>query len=132
MRLLSPSAARKPPEKTATNHLYSLEDRMPKSKIEINDLIKEGLIKIPTSIFGIFEGRRVEAKIKNNGIVEYKDKEFVSLSMAAGVAITSVSGKKAPGREYYSINGWNFWIIENQDGKLMNLSKLRKKSDENG
>jgi hypothetical protein len=91
----------------------------------VKDLIERGLISAPTRIFGVYSGKRIQARLDVDGMFSYRGKRYSSPSTAAGRAITATTGSSPPGRLYYSVNGWLFWRVARPDGKSRTLAEIR-------
>jgi len=93
--------------------------------IVVTDLIDHGLISVPTTVFGIHSGRRIEARLTPEGTFVYRANTYSSPSVAAGRAITTEKGISSSRRGYLSINGWKFWRVICPDGKIRTLADIR-------
>jgi hypothetical protein len=91
----------------------------------VKDLIDYGLITAPTTIFGFFHGKRIQARLGADGTFSFRRRKYFSPSTAAGRAITESTGISQPGRPFYSINGWKFWKVTRADGQWT-LAKIRR------
>jgi hypothetical protein len=94
--------------------------------IIVTDLIDHGLINPPTTVFGTYTGKRVEALLTPDGTFVHRGNVYSSPSVAAGRAITAEVGISSIGRKYFSVNGWRFWQIVCRDGKTRSLADLRE------
>jgi hypothetical protein len=95
-------------------------------RILVTDLIDQGLVNAPTSIFGIHSGKRIRARLMADGTFVHRRSIYSSPSAAAGQAITVELGTTSAGRAYLPINGWKFWQVVCPDGKTRTLADLRK------
>jgi hypothetical protein len=95
-------------------------------RIIVTDLIDNGLIKAPTTVFGTHSGKRIEALLTEDGRFLHRDIEYSSPSVAAGRVITATLGNLTAGRNYLSINGWKFWQVVCPDGQTRSLADLRE------
>jgi hypothetical protein len=93
--------------------------------IRVVDLIEAGLLSRAAKLHGYHGQDRLEATVKGDGTIIYGTKIYSSPSVAAGEAITSKSGKTAPGRNYFSVNGWRFWQVTDRSGATKSLADLR-------
>jgi len=93
--------------------------------IRIVDLIEAGLVSRSERLHGFHGQDRLEATLKRDGTIICGTKTYTSPSVAAGEAITSRSGKTAPGRNYFSVNGWRFWHVTSRTGETKTLADLR-------
>ena len=59
-------------------------------------------------------GKEFDARVRKDGMIIFKDKEFFSPSAAAKAAL--------PER---SIDGWGFWMLKDKDGNRVPLDTLR-------
>lgn len=59
-------------------------------------------------------GKEFEARVRKDGMIVFKDKEYFSPSAAAKAAL--------PER---SIDGWGFWMLKNAKGERVALDALR-------
>jgi len=94
--------------------------------VRIVDLIKAGLLSPSVELYGYYEQQRIVARLKSDGSFVCGSTVSASPSVAAGQAITSKWGRKSPGRNYWSINGWEFWQITRRDGEAKTLADLRR------
>jgi hypothetical protein len=94
-------------------------------RIIVTDLIDHGLINAPTTVFGIYSGKRVEALLTPDGAFVHHSNTYSSPSVAAGRAITAELGASTIGRSYLSINGWKFWRVVCPDGQTRTLADIR-------
>jgi hypothetical protein len=94
-------------------------------RIIVTDLIDHGLIKAPTTVFGMHSGERVDALLTTDGTFVHRGNTYSSPSVAAGRLITAQLGASTAGRSYASINGWKFWRLDCPDGKIRTLADLR-------
>jgi hypothetical protein len=93
--------------------------------IRVADLMDAGLVSRAEELHG-YNGRdRFEARLESDGTIICGTKIYTSLSVAAGEAITARSGKAAPGRNYFSVNGWKFWHVVGRNGETKTLAELR-------
>lgn len=95
-------------------------------RIIVTDLIDHGLIKAPTTVFGMHSGKRIEALLTADGTFVHRRNLYSSPSVAAGRAITAALGNLTAGRRYLSINGWKFWQVVCPDGRTRSLADLRE------
>jgi len=93
--------------------------------IVVTDLIDHGLIRAPTTVFGIHSGKRLEALLTADGTFVHRGNVYSSPSVAAGRVITLELGTSSAGRGYLSINGWKFWQVACPDGRSRTLADLR-------
>jgi hypothetical protein len=93
--------------------------------IIVTDLIDHGLIRPPTTVFGTYAGKRLEALLTPDGMFVHRGNVYASPSVAAGRAITAEAGVSSTGRSYFSVNGWKFWQVTGPDGKPRSLADLR-------
>jgi hypothetical protein len=94
--------------------------------IIVTDLIDHGLISPPTTVFGTYAGKRVQALLTEDGTFIHRGNIYSSPSVAAGYAITAEVGVSSIGRNYLSVNGWKFWQMACPDGKTRTLADLRE------
>jgi hypothetical protein len=94
-------------------------------RIIVTDLIDQGLINAPTTVFGIHSGKRVRARLMADGSFVHRGKAYSSPSGAAGQVITAELGATSAGRRYLPINGWKFWQVVCADGKTRTLAEIR-------
>jgi hypothetical protein len=95
--------------------------------IRIVDLLEAGLLPRSAKLHGHFRQHRIEATLNHDGTFVCGSTVSSSPSVAAGKAITSKLGIKAPERSYWSINGWHFWQVIGRDGEAKTLADLRRK-----
>jgi hypothetical protein len=95
-------------------------------RITVTDLIDQGLINAPTTVFGIHSGRRISARLTAEGRFVHRRSTYSSPSGAAGKVITAELGATSAGRPYLPINGWKFWQVVCADGKTRTLAEVRE------
>ncbi|HOL72769.1 MAG TPA: type I restriction endonuclease [Bryobacteraceae bacterium] len=96
------------------------------SNATLENLIAAGIIKPPLEVERDYKGVRLTAVIEANAKVVFCGKAYSSLSTAAGMARKSVIG--APhGYPYPRTNGWQFWQYRDEDGRLQELDRARKR-----
>ena len=74
-------------------------------KIVVTDLIDQGLINTPVTVFGMHSGKRLSARLTPDGTFVHRGNTYSSPSVAAGRVITAELGVSSVGRTYLSING---------------------------
>lgn len=79
--------------------------------ITVKDLIDSGAIKAPLTVYGEYRGHQVKAEITTEGEFRIGNDIYSSPSVAAGKAVTSMTGMRTPSRSYLSVNGWKFWMV---------------------
>ncbi len=94
--------------------------------VRIADLIDAGILSLETKLHGVQGSIVIEATIKKEGILVCGAVSYSSPSVAAGQSLTAISGRKSPGRNYLSINGWTFWRIAGHGGPAKTLADLRR------
>jgi hypothetical protein len=94
--------------------------------IIVTDLIDQGLINPPTTVFGAHSGKRIEALLMPDGTFVHRGNIYSSPSVAAGRAITAEVGVSSIGRGYFSVNGWKFWHVLCTDGRSHSLADIRE------
>ena len=94
--------------------------------IIVTDLIDQGLINPPTTVFGTHSSRRIEALLMPDGTFVHRGNIYSSPSIAAGRAITAEVGVSSSGRCYLSVNGWKFWQVICTDGRSRSLADIRE------
>jgi hypothetical protein len=94
--------------------------------LRLIDLIEAGLLPSAAKIYGQHGDILIEGIVQSDGSIRCGDTISSSLSVAAGQAITSKSGRTSPGRNYMSVNGWLFWHIKGRDGATKTLADLRQ------
>jgi hypothetical protein len=67
-----------------------------------------------TKLRATFKGELVRARIRRNGLIRYKTKDYASPSQAASAVL-----KRAA-------NGWTFWRYERAPGDWVKLNELRR------
>jgi len=67
-----------------------------------------------TKLRAIFHGTLVKARVRRNGLIRYKNKDYKSPSLAASAVV------KRP------CNGWTFWKYERAPGDWVFLNELRR------
>ncbi len=91
----------------------------------LQDLIDHGLLSPPVEMEGLHRDRTYRATLDPQGAIVWQGETFSSPSVAAGHAISRTTGLMAPGRRYFSINGWKFWGIRDDAGEFRTLADLR-------
>lgn len=91
----------------------------------VSNLIANGAIKAPVQVRGEHKGKSIEAVIQPDGTFLFHGRTFNSPSVAAGFAITAITGATTPGRSYFSVNGWKFWKVAGADGSWRSLLEVR-------
>lgn len=94
----------------------------------LQELIERGFIQAPASLSAEAYGCRFEAVLQRDGSVISEAEVFNSLSVAAGTLITNKTGRRTPGRRYWSCNGWRFWHLMTADGQLRPLAEIRQRA----
>lgn len=94
--------------------------------VRIADLIDAGVLSPTTKLRGVQGSTVIEATIKEDGDIVCRTVSYSSPSVAAGQSLTAISGRKSPGRNYLSINGWTFWKVAGHDGSAKTLADLRR------
>jgi len=61
-----------------------------------------------------FKGRLIKARVRRNGLIRYRDRDYKSPSRAASAVV-----KRAA-------NGWRFWKYERAPGDWVSLKELRR------
>lgn len=105
-------------EKTDTNTRNISKITKHKKEVKIKDLINAGLIKPNTIIYKIYNGKKYEARILENGeimISGFNIPNFKSPSAAAGYITKN------------SVNGWIWWQCRDKDGREVILDDYREK-----
>ena len=97
--------------------------------VSLGQLISSGILRVPFEIEHNFRGTNVSARIEAANRIVFAGAVCDSLSMAGGMARTSVSGPY-PGRDYPQTNGWTFWEYRSPDGTLHPLDDLRRELHE--
>lgn len=90
------------------------------------DLLKAKLLSAPVDLHRVYKGQALKARIEPNGQVRYAGQVYDSPSMAAGTARASIIGLGKDGRPP-ATNGWTFWQVRRDDGKVVSLADLRAK-----
>jgi hypothetical protein len=93
--------------------------------VSLGQLIAGGLVRLPFDIEHRFRGANLSARIEAAERIVFAGAVCDSLSMAGGMARTSVVGPY-PGRDYPQTNGWTFWEYRGPDGTLHPLDELRR------
>ncbi len=98
----------------------------PWSSVTLGDLISEGVLKPPVDLYRRYKGNDLHALIEQDGRVSFAGDVYGSLSIAGGEARHSVLGDR-PGRPRRpQTNGWTFWRLRDQRGKLIDMDELRR------
>ena len=90
----------------------------------VKELIDDGSLEAPVTVSGVYRGKTIEATLERDGSFLWNGETLASPSVAAGKAITAATGFRSPGRQYASVNGWKFWIVE-KDGQSRSLAEIR-------
>jgi len=96
-----------------------------KLSISVHDLIDHGLLLAPANVRGEHLGKTIEATIMADGNFLWRGEVFNSPSVAAGRAITAMTGAITHKRSYFSVNGWKFWYVQCEDGAFRSLAEIR-------
>jgi predicted type IV restriction endonuclease len=97
------------------------------SDASLRHLIEAGFVRAPLAVERDYKGVHLMAAIQADGSVVVEGKTYDSLSAAAGMARTSVTGAP-PKRPYPPTNGWQFWCYRDSDtGELRTIDFLRQK-----
>ncbi len=88
-------------------------------RISLADLITAGMLKAPLQLFSNYKNTMLEAKLLPTGEVEFQNKRYTSPSAAGAAARKTITGKKM------STDGWYFWRVQGDDGKLRTLWQVR-------
>ena len=67
-----------------------------------------------TRLRATFKDKNVRARVRRNGLIRYKDKDYNSPSLAAAAVVR------------HSYNGWTFWKYERAPGDWVFLDELRR------
>ena len=67
-----------------------------------------------TRLRGTYRGKLVKARIRKNGLIRYKNKDYRSPSLAGSAVVKR------------SCNGWTFWKYERAPGDWVFLDQLRR------
>ena len=87
--------------------------------VTLADLIAADVFKAPARLFSKYKGRTFEATLLADGQVEFQGQRYGSPSAAGGAACATVTGRKM------STDGWMFWKVEGDDGRLRELTHAR-------
>ena len=71
-------------------------------------------INTSTKLRAIFKGKLIRARVRRNGLIRYRAKDYKSPSQAASAVV-----KRAA-------NGWGFWKYERAPGDWVSLKELRR------
>ena len=93
--------------------------------VKIADLVELGLLSPPEKLHGFFDGKRINGKLNSDGAFVCGGVVSGSPSVAAGQAITALSGRTSPSRAYWSVNGWQFWHVTGGEHAGKTLADLR-------
>jgi hypothetical protein len=95
--------------------------------VEVADLIKAGLIRLPMELEKNYKGVHLTATIQVDGLIVFGGHSYGSPSMAAAMARKTIIGAP-PGRPYPSTNGWIFWKYRDpMTGDLREIDILRQR-----
>jgi hypothetical protein len=94
--------------------------------VTLKDLLDAGLVRPGLELRKIYLGTEVRASVESDGRVRVGSQIFKSLSVAGGIARTSVKGPPTDGRPYYQTNGWTFWEYEDEAGHRRPINEIRK------
>lgn len=109
-----------------TRHTFPVGVNMPEDLPDLQQLYQLGAFSKGVTIFADVDGKRATGTILPDGCVMTLNKEFASLSVAAGVAITMLTGRTTIDRAYASVNGWKFWQYQLSDNRILTLDELRR------
>jgi predicted type IV restriction endonuclease len=100
---------------------------VPKPSTGLSSLIASGYISAPMEIEATFKKNRLTATIQPDGSIRFNGNDYQSLSTAAGIARSLISGPPPAGRSLWETNGWDFWRYRDpKTGELCKLISLRK------
>ena len=92
------------------------------SSSTLAELVAAGAIKTPVQLTKVYKGTELAATLLATGKIRVGKAEFDSPSSAAIAAIKSVTGVTR------SVNGWDFWQVEQQGGVRVALGSFRDAS----
>ena len=99
----------------------------PADHVTLSNLIEAGIVRPPLNLEVTYKKVRLTATVQIDGTVLFEGKTYTSLSVAGGVARTSVKGPPADGRPSYQTNGWTFWRYRNDTtGNIEPIDILRR------
>lgn len=90
------------------------------SEITLEELIRRGTLKAPLKLTALYKGKTLRAMLLGNGAIEHNGHQYPSCSAAAEAAISTIGANRR------SVNGWTFWVTEDQAGNRVSLDKLRR------
>ncbi|MFQ5681917.1 MAG: GIY-YIG nuclease family protein [Candidatus Binatia bacterium] len=88
--------------------------RSSKKKRVKGEPILAGYFNQSTRLRAVYRGKPVGARVRKNGLIRYKNKDFKSPSLAGHAVVKR------------SCNGWTFWRYERAPGDWVPLDELRR------
>ena len=92
--------------------------------ISVADLIQAGFLAPGTKLVAPYKGKVLEARVEEDGRIQFQKKTYSSLSKAGGAARVTIIGRSTDGK-LPATGGWVFWKVEASDGDLVPIGALR-------
>ena len=90
--------------------------------MSLRELIEAGVIKPPLEIERCYKGQQFTARIDADGLVTFQGRTYNSLSVAGAMARAAALKRSS----YQATNGWIFWRLRDEAGKLVAMDTLRQ------
>ncbi len=98
--------------------------------ITLAQLIEAGVVRVPLEVERRYRGVVLKARIEAADRIAIGAKVVDSLSLAGGMARSSVPGSPTTHQPYPQTNGWTFWEYRLGDGTSRQLDTLRRELHE--
>lgn len=102
------------------------DDAANRHRFGTRDLMASGVVSAPLRLVRTYRGQELEARLLEDGTVQFRGEVYPSLSAAAVAAIQSTR----PDGEGSAINGWEFWRYIDSAGNASKVSDLRRRAVE--
>lgn len=95
------------------------DDAANRHRFGTRDLIASGVVSAPLRLVRTYRGQELEARLLEDGTVQFRGEVYPSLSAAAVAAIQSTR----PDGEGSAINGWEFWRYTDSPGRASRFAR---------
>lgn len=96
------------------------EKKVRKSKSEGRKPVLAEFVEEGFNIFASYQGKEFEARVKSDGVIVFKDKEYPTPNAAANAA----GADRKEGKKPFKVNGWLFWRFK-KNGEEATLNVIR-------
>lgn len=90
------------------------------TRVNLTDLIDAKLLNPPVRLFRRYKGQMLEATVLPDGGVEFQEKRYGTCSGAGEAAKATIAGRKV------NTDGWSFWQVQDEQGRVQTLDDLRQ------